>query len=211
MKTIFKTNLVIISLLLAIGIQAQDKPLTFGVKAGVNLSNMTEDLKGDAKIGFNVGVTLDYALASDLYLLTGLDYSLEGTKESNSKIDLSYLKLPIHIGYKFQVAENTKLVLHAGPYLAYTVNGKYKAGAVSIDAFNKDIEDALGFNYNRFDFGVGLGVGAEFNKIVVGLGYDLGLNNLINIKNSATVEDITGISNPSGKNMNAYLTVGYKF
>ncbi|MDR2954228.1 MAG: PorT family protein [Prevotella sp.] len=51
----------------------------------------------------------------------------------------------------------------------------------------------------RFDFGVGLGAGAEFGKIGVGLGYDFGL---------ANISDESGFSI---KTQNAYLTLGYKF
>ncbi|MBK5720757.1 PorT family protein [Dysgonomonas sp. Marseille-P4677] len=211
MKTILKTCIIAFALLLTISANAQEKPITFGIKAGMNLSNMTEDLEADAKIGFNIGMTLDYAFTSNLYLLTGLDYSLEGSKEGDSKINLSYLKLPAHIGYKLPVTDNFKMIFHAGPYIAYAIDGKYKAGAVSIDAFNDDLVEVLGYKMKRFDFGLGLGVGAEFDKICVGVGYDLGLTDILDIKNSATIKEITGIGDPKGKNMNAYLTVGYKF
>lgn len=211
MKTTFKTCLVAIALLIGINTYAQDKPVTLGVKAGVNLSNFSGDLKGDAKVGFNAGVTLDYALSSDLYLLTGLDYSLQGTKEGDSKINLSYLKLPIHLGYKLVVADNTKIVFRAGPYVGFAVDGKYKMGSVSVNAFDKDLENAMGFKYNRFDFGLGFGVGAEFGKICIGLNYDLGLMNVVDVTNKTLVQQLTGISDPKGKNMNASLILGYKF
>lgn len=213
MKTIIKTGLLAVALLIGISANAQDKPLTFGVKAGMNLSNMTQDLKGDAKVGFNVGLTMDYNLTPDVYLLTGIDYSLEGTKEGNRKVNMSYLKLPVHVGYKVNVTENTKIVLHAGPYVGYAISGKYKEGGISIDAFDDEIASTLGYKLKRFDFGLGLGVGAEFGQICVGLGYDLGLVNLMDIKNRSRIEEIIGesIGSVKGKNMNAYLTVGYKF
>lgn len=213
MKTLFRLALVAIAVFIGVSANAQDKPLTFGVEAGMNLSNFTGDLKEDAKIGFNVGVTLDYALAQDFYLMTGLKYSLEGTKVGgiDGKINFSYLKLPIHFGYKMAISESAKIVLHIGPHIAYAVDGKYKVGSVSVDAFASELENEQGFNYNRFDFGLGLGVAAEFNKICVGLGYDLGLINLVNMKDSSWSEENTGIADPKGKNMNAYLTLGYKF
>ncbi|MDR1882511.1 MAG: PorT family protein [Prevotella sp.] len=201
MKTIFKTNLVIIALLLAMGINAQDKPLTFGIKAGANLSNLggddTEDLS--AKAGFNAGVTLDFALASDLYLLTGLEYSTKGTKNGDVKLNLGYLQLPVHLGYKLEVVDGTKLVFHAGPYLGYAASGQWKAEGVSIDAFGDEVDQLEVTKLKRFDFGLGLGVGAELGKIGVGLGYDFGLANLFDTSEAKV------------RNMNAYLTVGYKF
>ena len=216
MKTILKTNLIIIALLLAMGIQAQDKPLTFGVKAGVNLSNFSGDVEDNkAKPGFNVGVTVDYALTSDLYLLSGLEFTTKGAKseyeetEQGVKVNVTatanpmYLQLPVHLGYKIGISENTKIVLHAGPYLAYGIGGKLKEEAkANVAGVNANVSADTDFfgkeAFKNFDFGLGLGAGVEFGKINAGLGYDLGLAN---------------ISREDGKlrNMNAYLTVGYKF
>lgn len=223
MKTIIKTSLLAIALLIGISANAQDKPLTFGVKAGMNLSNFSGDGAdgSDAKIGFNVGFTVDYALTQDLYLMTGLDFTIKGAKDKGEfyeeiegidveidgevKANPMYLQLPVHVGYKMNIAENTKIVIHAGPYIAYGLGGKMKisgkasAGGVSvpIDDIKTDFfgDDA----YDRFDFGLGMGVGVEFGKIGAGLGYDLGLTN------------ISGDSDYKVRNMNAYLTVGYKF
>lgn len=203
MKSIFKITLIVIALLFVVNSNAQDKPLTFGVKAGMNLSNATGDIEGNkAMIGFRAGVSLDYAFSQDLYLLTGLNYSMQGTKlgeieEQSVKLNLSYLQLPIHIGYKLEIAEGTKLVFHAGPYVGYAVSGNWKVGSASIGAFSDEAESELG-KLKRFDFGVGLGTGVEFGKFGVDLGWDFGL---------AKVNDSDG----SIKNMNGYLTVGYKF
>ncbi len=214
MKTILKTSLIAIALLLGISANAQEKPLTFGVKAGMNLSNFSGDGDSDSKIGFNAGVTVDYALSSDLYLLSGLELTTKGAKaeysESESGVSVKYkatatpmyLQLPVHLGYKLTVTEGTKIVFHAGPYIAYGIGGKTKtkasANALSIDINHEDKEDFFGDEgAKRFDFGVGLGAGVEFGKIGVGLGYDFGLTKLYDEGNN--------------KNMNAYLTVGYKF
>ena len=43
MKMIARTTLIVASILLTIGVNAQDKPLTFGVKAGMNISNFSGD------------------------------------------------------------------------------------------------------------------------------------------------------------------------
>lgn len=192
MKTTFKTCLVAIALLIGINTYAQDKPITFGVKAGVNLSNVSGDVDGSkAKIGFNAGVTLDYGFTPDIYLLTGLELTTKGLKEDGASANLMYLQLPVHVGYKLSVADATKIVFHAGPYVAYGIGGK----TGGVDSFGKN-------RFDTFDFGLGLGVGAEFGKIGVGLGYDFGLVNIIDT-------DLIGGANV--KNMNAYLTLGYKF
>jgi hypothetical protein len=97
------------------------------------------------------------------------------------------------VAYKIDVTPGTKVVLHAGPYVAYGLGGKAKAGSLEIDTFDDD----LGFK--PFDAGLGLGVGAEFGKILVDVGWDMGLTN------------ISRISSMDVKTQNAYISLGYKF
>lgn len=201
MKRTMKSLLVAVVAILAVtSLNAQENKLTFGVKAGMNLSNFTGDADMDAKIGFNAGVTMDYAITNEMYVLTGLELNSKGAKQSlegdKVTMNLLYLQLPVHFGYKLQVAEATKLVFHAGPYVGFGVAGKSSA---TVDG-EKVKEDSFGDEgFKRFDFGLGLGVGAEFGKIGVGLGYDFGLLNIIDA-NGASV-----------KNGNFYVSVGYKF
>jgi hypothetical protein len=98
MKAI-KASLITVALLIGVVASAQNKPLTFGVKAGMNMSNVSGDFEDSKlKVGFNVGVTADYALTPDFYLLTGLEFTTKGSKvddNTNLKLNLSYLQLPI--------------------------------------------------------------------------------------------------------------------
>ena len=176
------------------------QPLTFGVKGGMNLSNFAGDIDNNkAKVGFNVGLTVDYQLASSVYLLTGLEYTTKGTEGDgfDASYNLGYLQLPVHVAYKLPVSQSAVLVLHGGPYLAYALNGNYKEGIASIDLFH-DFEN-VGVLYNRFDAGFGIGAGMEFGKFGVGLGVDYGLANI-------NKED-----GYSMKNFNSSLSVSYKF
>lgn len=208
MKTIIKTSLVALALLVSAGASAQ-MPISFGVKAGANLSNFGGKDAGDdldAKVGFNVGVTADINVAPSLYVLTGLELTTKGAKYEESilgeKFEVTmnpmYLQLPIHLGYKLEIAPETNLIFRAGPYLAYGLGGKVtvKAGGEKEDGdFFGDDEDQNGGK--RFDFGLGGGVGVEFGKISATLGYDFGMAKVF--KDEKTY------------NRNAYLSVGYKF
>lgn len=218
MKTIIKTSLIAIALLIGVSVNAQDKPITFGVKAGVGISNFSGDFNNTkAKVGFNAGITLDYALTSDLYLLTGLDFATKGSKldeNSGLKMNLSYLQLPVHLGYKLAIMDNAKIVFRAGPYIGYAVDGKWnvKAGGVegNVSAFGDEAK-AEGLKMSRFDFGLGAGVGVEFGQIGVGIGCDFGLANISDFgKINVDGLDLDA-SNVKVRNMNAYLTLGYKF
>lgn len=210
MKKIFKTSLFIMALFLAINANAQDSPIQLGVKAGANMSNFGGDIKDTkAKFGFNVGVTLDYNFTPNVALLTGLEFTTKGAKAKDTEYtkdasaNAMYLQLPVHVGYKLDVAEGTKIVFHAGPYIAYGIGGKSKStdeGVKEKDDFFGSEEDG---GFKRFDFGVGAGVGAEFGKIGVGLGYDFGLTNIAHKAEEGESFKV--------KNQNAYLTVGYKF
>lgn len=218
MKTI-KLLLVATLILAGVSLKAQDNPFTFGVKAGVNMSSVTGDDDGTkVRFGYNIGVTVDYAINQDWYILSGLQYTTKGTNldkigSIKPSMHAAYLQLPIHAAYKLEVAPETKLVFHAGPYLAYGINGKSKLGLnddVEVDI--EGIEDLEGLvnsllnkktntfdTFKRFDAGLGLGIGAEFGKIALDLGWDFGLVNIVD-KGDGTI-----------RNANAYLTVGYKF
>lgn len=218
MKTI-KLLLAATLIMVGVSLNAQDNPFTFGVKAGVNMSNMNGDVTGNkVRFGYNIGVTVDYAINQDWYILSGLQYTTKGVNFDKiggvkPSVHAAYLQLPIHAAYKLEVTPSTTLVFHAGPYLAYGINGKSKLGPnddVEVDI--EGIEDLEGLvnsllnkktntfdTFKRFDAGLGLGIGAEFGKIALDLGWDFGLVNILD-KYDGSV-----------RNANAYLTVGYKF
>ena len=193
-------------------LNAQEKKITFGVKAGLNLSNMHGDGEsGDAKLGFNVGATVDVALTPDWFFRTGLELTTKGLKE-NGEITLDgdqyfdadvtfnpmYLQVPIHIGYGLDVSETARLSFFAGPYLAYGVGGKVKIKEKSsgVEISNNIFQSGA---MKEFDLGLGGGIGLDINsKIALTLGVDFGL---------ANVSDAGGTI----KNRNGYLSVGYKF
>lgn len=173
---------------------AQDSPLTFGIKAGVNYSDFSGDVKGTKRVfKYQFGVTVDYELVGNMYFQSGLEFLTKGSKikSSNAKYNPMYLQVPLHLAYKYEIAPATKLVVSVGPYLAYGIGGKMKTGTKT-DFFGKD-------KFKRFDFGLGAGLGLEFGKIVVIGGYDFGLTNISDVKGTKV------------RNGNAYLTLGYRF
>ena len=209
----FKVVLIAAAILFGTHVSAQNSPLTFGVRAGVNFSGIwgdVEELDADSKVGFQVGVTMDMPLTPALYLMTGLHLTTTGFKFDAGEVlnvslegttNLMYLQLPIHLGYKFEVGNGTRLVFHGGPYVAYGVGGNTSVGVgiarVSVPSFEGN-EEMDGFN--RFDFGVGAGFGIEFSRMTVGLGFDLGL---------ANIHPDSG--DDSVRNWNSHLTVGWRF
>lgn len=190
---------VITALTIGVGqVNAQEKPITLGVKAGVNLSTFGGDMK-DTKSTFKyqAGITADIKLTQNFYVLTGLEFQTKGAKyqpksEADVKYDPMYLQLPAHLGYKIQLLPGIKFVANVGPYVAYGIGGKAKGGGNSEKIFGDN-------KFNRLDYGVSGGIGFEFGKICVNGGYDFGL------------KDVSDMKSFDIKNRNAYLTLGYKF
>ncbi len=213
--------------------------LSFGIKGGVNMSNFSgKDVKDTKmKLGYNVGIAADYDFAPNMAIQSGLFFTTKGAKLSSAKINQKfgdatlsgtvdatanamYLQLPVHFAYKIDVNPGTRVVLHAGPYVAYGVGGKRSgkanlkvSGNVPADqkalldeAIKQANASTTGVNtfdkktgLKPFDAGVGLGIGVEFGSILVDLGWDMGLLNISNTKDGSL------------KNQNAYFSVGYKF
>jgi hypothetical protein len=169
---------------------------TFGVRAGFNLTNISQkydgtkasgDDKGKFKPGFQIGVVGEYALGESFAIQPGILFATQGTKfkftdeaEITETFSLNYIQVPINAQYRIDLG-GAKLLLQAGPYLGYAIGGKdkYEAGGASesddIEFGSKDEE------INPFDFGLGLGAGVQFSNFQVGLGYNLGLTNLSNV------------------------------
>ena len=199
--------LVVAMLAIVTGASAQ---LNLGVKGGVNMSNFYGDDLDDqnVKIGFHVGLAADYEFAYNSAIQTGLFFTTKGAKYSESvgvasadfTVNPMYLQLPVHYAYKLDVTPGTRIVFHAGPYVAYGIGGKSKLSGSLGDWDGETEWDVFGDDgFKRFDAGLGLGVGAEFGPILLDLGWDMGLVNIAD-SNSGDI-----------KNQNAYLSVGYKF
>ncbi len=145
-----------------------------GIKAGVNLYNINNDnnVKYDAKPGFNVGLLGHIHLAPQLALQPEIVYSLQGAKYNNAiggetKLNLGYINVPVLVQYMF----DNGFRLQAGPQVGFLVNGKATTNSVKTD-----IKD----NFKTVDFGLGAGIGYVHPATGFGvdLRYNLGLSNI---------------------------------
>ncbi|MEI7523489.1 MAG: porin family protein [Mariniphaga sp.] len=159
---------------------------TFGIKGGINFANVTFSGGGTTVseksiTGVHFGPIMDFALQENLFLNTGLLFSIKGTKSEDSyggttstyTTTLNYLVVPINLAYKFPIDKKTKLVIQAGPYLGYALSGKDKGPDGSTD-----IKFGEQGGLKRLDMGLGFGAGVEFGPVVVSLNYELGLANI---------------------------------
>ncbi len=199
MKTI-KIILLAALFLSTITLYAQEKKTTFGVKAGLNLSNIGSS-EGNydntkTKAGFHAGFTLDYAFTPNWYLLTGLEYTSRGVKvelsSNDQDITAAYVQLPLAAAFKFQFTDDLAILVHTGPYFAYGIHGEIKRGSHTQDTFS---DVAL----KRFDCGMTLGAALEWRKLFFTMGGELGFVNIMQKNNN------------KAENRNFTLSVGYKF
>lgn len=218
------------------GLSAQNKPVTFGIKAGMNWSNSSisvddgfDDLSSKhTKKGFQLGVTVDLRVSRSFYFLSGLSYTAKGVivSEENSpmhsgnpntrrdrdlKINLPYLQLPLMLAYKVQIMPSTRLVLSAGPYLACGIGGKMKFNSIVTNGGWWEDEDLDSFgerSFRRFDYGLAIGAGLEVRNFCLYFNYEWGGQNC---NRDSYDSDIFMIFHREYKNRNASLTLGYKF
>ena len=125
---------------------AQDKAVSFGLRAGLNINTLTYSGDNESEIrdlykarpGFHVGAVVDCKVAGNFYLQPGVYFTTRGAKmEENEnedvykysyteKIDMNYLQIPISASYRFPVGKIVKIDVNVGPYVAIGLGGKLK-------------------------------------------------------------------------------------
>jgi hypothetical protein len=221
MKTSFRAGLLSVLFLFAAAAGAQGNIAVFGVKAGINFSGHA-NTSSKTKTGYNIGVTADFRLSDYIYLLTGLEYTIKGSKDNDFVAEgpdrygqfytdhyyitnekPAYLQMPLHVGYLWAINRDFHLMFHAGPFAAYGTGGKNHQKWIYMDDPKKNDKktiDYFGPGISKYDWGLGGGVNVEYDRYVLGLGYDRGLRNI-------TPE----YNNGKGRTRNMYITLGYLF
>lgn len=164
-------------------------------KVGMNFSNVTKYDDAKALPGFQLGVGMDYGFSESWSLQSGLLISSKGYKyKEDVKVRPIYLDIPILAAYKFNISDNTKFVINAGPYLAFGLGGKAKDDNFDLKLFKSDEGD-----WKRFDLGIQYGIGLELSD-----------RYLINLTGqNGFISPVDGGDDP--KNMTFTIGVGYRF
>ncbi|MHA6698023.1 porin family protein [Chryseobacterium sp. A321] len=145
----------------------------FGVKAGVNVSNISDDndVQTNSKTGYYAGVFMNAPIAEDFSIQPEVLYNSVGSKydygNASSTLTLDYITVPV----MFQYNVVPQFYLEAGPEFGFLVGAKSKVESGSFEGssdLNKD-------NFNSFNFGVGLGAGFNItNNIGINARYVAG-------------------------------------
>jgi len=149
----------------------------FGIKAGMNISNLyLDDIHDEnARIGFSGGF-YGQILSTDVFALQPeLLYSTKGTQanyegaiiDQEVRFNLNYLDLPVLAVFKLGPSAE----IHAGAYASYLLNANIEyTGDVAngVDELDRD-------HFKSYDYGLVGGFGLNFGPAQVGARYNLGL------------------------------------
>ncbi|WP_373151613.1 porin family protein [Bacteroides thetaiotaomicron] len=208
----------------------------WNAKVGMNISNWTTD-EVNAKVGFRVGVGTEYAFNDMWSLQPTLFFSTKGGKLDsgeimgvNAKVTVNqmYLELPVMAAARFNVADNTNIVVSAGPYLAYGVGGKTKAtveyqgqkATEKMNTFGKIDKMTIEAGGQSHDIPLGdildpseydLSDMKGLNRFDFGLGVGVALEYQKFIVGLDGQFGLTKLETDTGKNLNFAISVGYKF
>ena len=156
--------------------------------ASINSNDATIDMNSYGGFAFGGVYGLQLANSTPIWLEAGLFYSEKGGKDENKltvvnnngvltemtqKVTtrLMYLQAPIVIKYAFDVADDFYVQPFLGGYLGLGIGGKTKlyGSRETHDSFDK---------FNRFDGGLRIGCGAEYQMVYSEMGFDFGIANI---------------------------------
>lgn len=233
MKKVLLAALALFTFTSAMAINNEPKPgLTWQGQVGMNISNL-RDSHYNAKPGANVGFYGQYMLekAHGTYIFAGLNYGMKGGKVTydvldgpflganiDEKINLHYLNIPIHIGFQYNIIPELGVFADFGPYLGVAPGGRkvidytqdiYEDYHYNILKHHDKGEYTDGPGIQRFDWGLGLRFGAEYNQhYSLNVGLDWGLTDIL--RDSYRSQNAL-LNLPEYKTFNASITLGYRF
>ena len=142
-------KLTLISLLLiAIPVASFGQGLDFGIKAGLNFSNLTDASNLYNRTGFVGGIFAGAKLSEKVGIQGDLLYSEQGADFDIGEFDLDYIIVPVVLKY-YPVK---RFNIHLGPQFGFLINDNT---TIVIDEIVQD------FKVNDFDFAGVLGVGFD--------------------------------------------------
>ncbi len=185
---------------------AQTSP-TFGIKAGVNVSSLSDDGFDDtkSKVGFSGGLFMNAPLSEQFSIQPEVLYSQMGAKIEgkfantaySTTRSLDYITVPVMVQFRATPA----FYIEAGPEFGFLVSAKDKDTVGNFSTTNQIDTD----NFNTFNMGLGLGLGFDITKNVgVNARYVAGFTDINKNGN-------TSLQNDGNKNRNNTLQAGLYF
>ena len=149
----------------------------FGVKAGINFSDPKSDVK--TNLGYQAGIAVQCDLPLWFSVQPELLFHVKGgqaessNKGTSSAFGLGYLEIPVNIQWGPRFSDDRfRIFVQGSPFIGY--------------AISKDMKNAKGESYdwkniNRFEYGVGAGLGVQLWRHFQIVGqYNWSLGDLVN-------------------------------
>lgn len=188
----------IILLFIAVNLSAQK----FGIQAGyVHITEKTDkDIYAFPKevSGFQVGPVSEVELFSNFDLRYGVLYTLlkadfDGLLTGKYHYNGHFVDVPLHIQFSFPFSNALKVFAFGGPDFNFSLVQKtaHKTTAlnselvVNYDRHDTDTDNDKVKDVTRFDLKLGLGAGIQFGNLQLRAGYDWGMLDLNNTKNTS--------------------------
>lgn len=162
-----------------------DKPLHFGVEAGLSINNYT-NADRIVREGFYVGGRGEYHFNS-CYLSASLRLTRKGADaysgddDSDSFYEAYYIELPMAVGVSGRLGSKARIFGEMGPYVAVGVGGRSKGHSLIGDEDGMKTykwDDRFFSKANgsprRFDAGWGVRGGIKFSHVEIAAGYEIG-------------------------------------
>ena len=202
------------------GFSLDEENIYWGVRFGMTAASLSGDLDASSKVGMTLAgiVGLRPSDNTPVFIESGLYYTERGGKNggpytgvrnnegkvgSVSRVGYNILEIPLTIKYGLKVSDEIAVLPFFGPYFSYAISGKTKQSFVTAPETVKegtfDEKNAIHGGLNRASMGLKLGVGAEYNKIYVEIGYQFGITNI------AKAEEFSGRSNAFFANIGVNL------
>ncbi|MFA6128570.1 MAG: porin family protein [Bacteroidales bacterium] len=154
----------------------------FGLKGGVNFSNLYTNDRSSAKMlaGFNVGVFGKIFITEHLAIQPEFYFTTKGAEvtynslfvDGTARYHLNYLELPLLV--VINITRNFNI--HLGPYASYMISGVVtNESNVNLFNFEQNIDTN---DYNKFEAGLALGAGIDLGPFSLGARYNYGLTNV---------------------------------
>lgn len=173
--------------------------ISYGIKAGVNISSMSNGMEFDPGFGMGVGGRIG-AVANFHWgqrtakslpgtgwfgLQPELMYSYQSVKTDGGNINMSYIQLPVML----KIYPLAALSVEVGPEFNYLIATSPKK--ITVDGATASIGDCHGFT-----MGAGIGVAYEFKQgLMVGGRYSLGFTDMaknLKWKNNGNIQITLG-------------------
>lgn len=152
-----------------------EKGMRYGITFTGTMSKYSELPNTENTFGYGGGFILEYNFTPNVYLGSGLEFGLRGTKVQTLDVagktflvDYSLksynLIIPVNIGGRVNLSKNVALFAQVGPYASY--------------AIKKAELEILGYSTisgENFDWGFNGKIGIEFSQIQLFGGYELGM------------------------------------